>query len=1141
VNPLNSTSGHLNAGAYAQTATTLTGADAGDYTLGGYTTPTNNYTVAQLALTGAAIAAGNSTYGSSVTPGAVSFSNVISGDLVGAAAGIVSPTYSTSNHLNAGGYAQTATTLTGADAGDYIFAGYTTPTNSYTVAQLALTGAAIAAGNSTYGSSVTPGVVSFSNVISGDLVGAAAGIVSPTYSTSNHLTAGSYAQTATTLTGADAGDYSFAGYTTPTNNYTVAQLALTVTGLTTTNRVYNGSTADALGGTPSTAPISGDVVSLNGTGSGSFADANVGTEKPVTVSGYTLKGSDAGNYLLVEPTGLFASIAQLASVAWVGGATPGNWSKASNWAGGAIPDYANVAAVTIPSGDTVTYDALVPGATVLTTLTDSGNLVMAAGNLSTSSNLSTAGYKQTGGILNVGGTLSINSTAGAVTLGNIVANSLSITSTAGAITQAASTAINVTGATTLTAINSNITLGNAANSFGGAVTPYGLNINLFDSSPGGLILGNTTASGTLTLTSLAGPIGLQYFYTQVNVTGATSLTADNGVTGTGDVKYNIGLEGLGSNSFGGPVSSNGLTIYLGDNNASGLVLGNTTATGNLYADTFYANPTTGLGAPITQGASTAVNVTGTTSLSAIGNYSVCSPVCGNRNAYGNITLTNTANSFGGAVSSQGLNINLLDSGAGGLVLGNTTATGTLTATSRGGAITETASMNLIVSGATSLTADNGVTGAGDVKYNITLSPNNFNNFGSSLSSNGLNVNLLDVDALVLGNTTATGTFTANSGYSITQAASTAIHVTGATSVTANNNNITLGNATNIFGGAVTSAGSNIDLVDGTGGLILGNTTATGTLTASSGGPITQAASTAVNVTGATSLTASGTSGSITLANATNIFGGAVASQGLNINLLDSSAGGLVLGNTTATGTFTADSLAGDITQAASTAVKVTGASSLTADNGVTGAGDVKYNVTLANATNKLVGAVTSNGLNIGLVNGTGGLVLGNTTATGTFTADSLAGAITQSASTAVNVTGATSLTADNGGTTNYAITLANTSNGFGGTVMATGSTISLDDAAALTAVLDSTGASALTSVGALNVSGTVGTSLTTITTGTNSATTFGATTVGTKLVVTSTGAVTETSPNILTVAGQGTTTVSNPNVTVNGVKGAEIP
>jgi len=347
VSPAYSTSHNLNAGSYEQTATTLSGADAGNYSFAGYTTPTNNYTVNQLALAGASIVAANSTYGSTVTPGAVSFSNVITGDVVSSTASIVSPFYSTSGHLDAGSYAQTASVLSGADAGDYTFAGFTTPTNNYTVNQLALTGASIAAGNSIYGSTVTPGVVSLTGVISSDMVSSTASIASPTYSTSHNLSAGSYAQTASTLSGADAGNYSFAGYTTPTANYTVGQLALTMTGATATNRVYNGSTVDALAGTPSIAPIANDVVSLSGTGTGTFADPNVGNGKAVTVSGYTLSGADAGDYTLVEPTGLTANITQLASVAWVGAAT-GNWSTASNWAGDAIPDFSNVAAVTIP-------------------------------------------------------------------------------------------------------------------------------------------------------------------------------------------------------------------------------------------------------------------------------------------------------------------------------------------------------------------------------------------------------------------------------------------------------------------------------------------------------------------------------------------------------------------------------------------------------------------------------------------------------------------------------------------------------------------------------------------------------------------------------------------------------------------------
>jgi hypothetical protein len=124
----------------------------------------------------------------------------------------------------------------------------------------------------------------------------------------------------------------------------------------------------------------------------------------------------------------------------------------------------------------------------------------------------------------------------------------------------------------------------------------------------------------------------------------------------------------------------------------------------------------------------------------------------------------------------------------------------------------------------------------------------------------------------------------------------------------------------------------------------------------------------------------------------------------------------------------------------------------------------------------------------------------------------------------------------------YAVTLAQSADNLQGAVSAQGSAITLDDATALTATLDSTGAVVFDAAGALVVGGTVGTSLTTVTSaGAHSTTTFGATRVGSSLKVTSTGGVTETKSNILTVDGEGTTTLHNSHVTVNGVADAEIP
>ena len=634
VNPAYSGSNHLNAGGYAQSASsTLSGANAEDYTFAGYTTPTNTYTVSQLALTGASISAANSTYGSTVTPGALSFGNALAGDAVGATVSIVSPTYSTSNHLNAGNYAQSASTLTGADAGNYTFSGFTTPTNNYGVSPLALTGTAISAVGTTYGTPAAPGAVSFGNIVAGDLVSSTASLVNPAFSTSGNLAAGNYAQTASPLTGADAGNYAFLGYTTPTGNYTVNPLTLTVTGLSAANKVYNGNNIAGLNGTASIAPITNDAVTLVGTGTGTFADANVGTGKAVAVSGYTLTGADAGDYSLSEPAGLTANISQLASVTWIGGAT-GNWSSAANWLGGAVPDYANVAAVTIPSGKTVTYDSGVPGTTTLTSLTDSGTLVMAAGNLSITGNLSTAGYKQSGGTLDVGGTLSINSNTAAVTLGNIDAGSLDITSKTGNITQVASTAVDVTGATSLT--GEIITLANSTNNFGGAVASSGFNIKVVDDGAGGLILGNTAATGTLTDTSRAGAI-TQAAATAIDATGPVSLTANNGLAGSNAVTYNIALADSGNN-IAGPISASGLNIDLLDSNAGGLTLGTIAASGTLAV-------TSAAGA-ITQAGSTQIKATGATILTADNGY---------------ITLANAANKFTGAVTASGTAITLDDS------------------------------------------------------------------------------------------------------------------------------------------------------------------------------------------------------------------------------------------------------------------------------------------------------------------------------------------------------------------------------------------------------------------------------------------------------------------------------------------------
>ena len=112
------------------------------------------------------------------------------------------------------------------------------------------------------------------------------------------------------------------GYTASDSNYAIGQepglvgsitpATITVTGVRANGKTFDGNTSATLSGVGAINVIGADVVTLGGTASASFADATAGTAKPVTVSGYALAGTDAGNYALRQPQGLSADIADTA-------------------------------------------------------------------------------------------------------------------------------------------------------------------------------------------------------------------------------------------------------------------------------------------------------------------------------------------------------------------------------------------------------------------------------------------------------------------------------------------------------------------------------------------------------------------------------------------------------------------------------------------------------------------------------------------------------------------------------------------------------------------------------------------------------------------------------------------------------------
>jgi filamentous hemagglutinin family protein len=110
-----------------------------------------------------------------------------------------------------------------------------------------------------------------------------------------------------TLTGAAAGNYVLRAPTGLVADVTPA--LLDVTGVSTADRVYDATTVATLTGTATVVPLGSDVVNVTAAGAtAAFADKNVGTGKAVSVTGYTLSGADAANYLVVQPTGLTADI-----------------------------------------------------------------------------------------------------------------------------------------------------------------------------------------------------------------------------------------------------------------------------------------------------------------------------------------------------------------------------------------------------------------------------------------------------------------------------------------------------------------------------------------------------------------------------------------------------------------------------------------------------------------------------------------------------------------------------------------------------------------------------------------------------------------------------------------------------------------
>ena len=287
---------------------TIGGADAGNYVLATTTTPAD-ITPASLTVTG--ITANDKVYDgtlpASLNVAGALLQGVLGADrltlsVAGASGAFADATAGQGKTVNVSGL-----TVSGSDVGNYSLL-QPTATANITPAGLTVTG--ITANNKIYdgtaAATLNLGNAAFQGVISGDIVilnyaSATGAFADKTVGNGKTVTVSGLA-----LGGRDGGNYTM---TQPTAAANITPLGISVGGMSANNKVYDQTTAATLSGIPTLAGVvSGDMVTLGGAPSAYFPDKTAANNKPVTVTGYTIGGADAGNYMLAQPAGLAANI-----------------------------------------------------------------------------------------------------------------------------------------------------------------------------------------------------------------------------------------------------------------------------------------------------------------------------------------------------------------------------------------------------------------------------------------------------------------------------------------------------------------------------------------------------------------------------------------------------------------------------------------------------------------------------------------------------------------------------------------------------------------------------------------------------------------------------------------------------------------
>ena len=295
------------------TGLTLTGTDAGNYTLAA-TTAQGAGAITPRALTLGGVMAQSKTYDGTTSADAAQFratlAGVVKGEENSVSATAAGAAYNDKNVAAANIVHYTGVALTGTGAGNYTIA--TTAEGAGTITPRALTLGAVTAQTKTYDGTTSADAAQFratlAGVVAGEENSVSATAAGAAYNDKNVARANTVHYTGIALTGTGTANYTIAGTAQGAGRITPKQLNLALAGGARFDKTYDGTANVTQSLTKGGNYTLDGFVGTEGTGielssaTGKYTDKNAGTDKNVRFDGLRLTGAGADNYATDKTT-----------------------------------------------------------------------------------------------------------------------------------------------------------------------------------------------------------------------------------------------------------------------------------------------------------------------------------------------------------------------------------------------------------------------------------------------------------------------------------------------------------------------------------------------------------------------------------------------------------------------------------------------------------------------------------------------------------------------------------------------------------------------------------------------------------------------------------------------------------------------